>query len=271
MKFCLTIRGEAAEKKVAEWAARARRQEEALSRPHERTCFEAQEGAFVYKTDVARVSVKADRDQVVISYSGRRVSMTASPAVNFLLGWMLHLEEEGEVSLEVSEYTSSEPDWLWWRTSATDRLGRPERISRVLPQCLGAEFFVDGMPPTKEDMAVAVYIPYSPRSFEGIVRDTLAYLGDGDFVPVALVKEGEQGPDGYCHLTVDRFGQVPGSRAQPRDIAVVNGGPTELGFAAATLRVDRHLNVQPDGVTLLGAQPCREGFGKGDFEAVDGL
>ncbi|MFA5954570.1 MAG: hypothetical protein WC817_03495 [Patescibacteria group bacterium] len=106
-----------------------------------------------------------------------------------------------------------------------------------------------------------VFIPFSPRSFEGIVRDTLAYLAlqGVEYVEViALVCEGEDGPtddqvddrvfvreDGACldfiPPTID-------------DMVVVNGGPTQLGYAAARIQAGRHLNVQRDGVVELTEQ-----------------
>jgi len=100
--------------------------------------------------------------------------------------------------------------------------------------------------------SVIVFVPYSPRSFAGIVGDVTRQWPNAEVIP--LVLEGETPPDGTGRsLEVDESGHfdlfaVPSGTAI---MVVANGGPTPLGVAAVllSLRLKGQLwNIQRDSV-----------------------
>jgi len=107
---------------------------------------------------------------------------------------------------------------------------------------------------------VIVFIPYSPRSFSGIVTDVTKQWPNAEVIPMVL--EGEQSPDGYGRsLSVDEAGYFE-LFLTPKGVGIVvvaNGGPTPLGVAAVLLsqRVGGSLwNIQRDGSKQMNSSPA---------------
>lgn len=104
-----------------------------------------------------------------------------------------------------------------------------------------------------------VFVPFSPRSFDGIAADVIRAMPDAEVI--ALVIEGEVPPDGMRHLLVSKTGHF-GLFAfeQGTTLSVVaNGGPTPLGVGAVLLSQRlgcKLLNVQRDGVVEINNDPA---------------
>ena len=103
-------------------------------------------------------------------------------------------------------------------------------------------------------MATIVFVPYSPRSFAGIVSDVRTLIGDCEVL--ALCLEGETPPDTYRHVSVSRNGDAALFAHDPGDrlLVVANGGPTPLGVAAVLLSQRFRcplINVQRDGIVRM--------------------
>lgn len=103
-------------------------------------------------------------------------------------------------------------------------------------------------------MATHVFVPYSPRSFEGICADVVAAYPNAHIT--AMVIDGEQPPSDVDVLIVSRsahVGAVALPCGKPR-VVVATGGPTPLGVAAVLLaqRISAPLiDVQRDGIKEL--------------------
>jgi len=107
---------------------------------------------------------------------------------------------------------------------------------------------------------IIVFVPYSPRSFSGIVADATRQWPNAEVIP--LVLEGEQSPAGYGRsLTVDEAGYFD-LFATPKGVAIMvvaNGGPTPLGVAAVLLsqRLGGSLwNIQRDASRQMNSSPA---------------